>query len=203
MIRYAARCACGKAALHQDSSPAGIYGMPCCVAVQDACPCLSRNLPVCSLQQSTSSIGAVRTGNRVCAQANSQAFSSRPFLLTRAGPGHLQVCTQAPASSRVNHAQAVFVHIHITKHSSTYVVSPSLLLTAASSTAASACCFCRCAFITETPSAISMGTVTGPVVTAPKSQATPRIGCRCGLPLHVAQQVRNASRQHKSNATCT
>jgi hypothetical protein len=169
---------CSKVALHQGSSPAGIYGMPCCLAVHGACTYLCRNLPVCSLQQSTSSIGAVMTGNRVCAQANSQAFSSRPFLLTRAGPGHLQVCTQASASSRVNHAQAVFVHIRITKHSSNYAVSPLLLLTAASSTVASARCFCRCAFITETPSAISMGTVTGPVVTAPKSQANPKIGCR-------------------------
>lgn len=61
--------------------------------------------------------------------------------------------------------------------------APSLFLTAASSSTASIIfCFCLLALMTPTPSASSTGTVTGPVVTAPQSQATPSSGRRCGLP---------------------
>lgn len=67
--------------------------------------------------------------------------------------------------------------------------SPLLVLTAASSTASKASCFARCTFMTDTPSAMRMGTVTGPVVTAPQSHATPRIGRRLGLPLHASKQA--------------
>jgi hypothetical protein len=51
--------------------------------------------------------------------------------------------------------------------------------------------FCFCASITPTPRASNTGTVTGPVVTAPQSHATPSRGCKWVLPLRQQHGKQN------------